>query len=61
MDTDTKYGILGLISLFIMVPLGFLITKASVGTLSLIINHPGYIITALAGIILGHILTKYIK
>jgi hypothetical protein len=61
MDTDTKYGILGLISLFAIVPLGFLITKSLTGTLTLIINHPGYIITALAGIILGHILTKYIK
>lgn len=61
MDTNAKYGILGLISLFIIVPLGFLIIRASVGALELIINHPGYVITALAGITIGHILTKYIK
>lgn len=61
MDTNTKYGILGLISLFIVVPLGALIIRASAGALELIINYPGYIITGLAGITIGHILTKYIK
>ena len=61
MTKDTKYGILMLIGLLIIVPVVFLLINLSVHTLGLIFNYPGYCLTALLGAFAGSALTKLSK
>ena len=56
-----KYGIIGLISLLILVPTVSLIIKASVTALGLIFNYPGYVLTALVAMAVGAKLNQLSK
>ena len=61
MTRDTKYGILMLIGLLIIVPLVFLLIKLSVHTLGLMFNYPLEVLLFVSGLLLGSYINSKLK
>ena len=61
MTRDTKYGILMLIGLLIIVPLAFLLINLSVHTLGLMFNYPLEVLLFTSGLLGGAYINSKFK
>ena len=61
MTRDTKYGILMLIALAVIVPLVFIVIDLSVATLGLIFNYPLEVLLFVSGLLLGSYINSKLK
>ena len=61
MTKQAKYGILGIIGLFIIVPLGFLAIKLGVLLLGALFNHPAIALAASVAFVAGLSLGEKLK